>query len=87
MYSVKATERQSGDGTSGRNAISGETAMRAAEMAFGRFTAFPVPRRRATSREGLQHQLADRLERLEHAVPGHGHRLEPGCALDPFARG
>src|SRR5689334_23736422 len=74
------------------HATTGATAMRTAVIALGRFTWTAV---RWASRRGecgrslgerLQHQLADRFQRVEYPVSADGDSLEVCRALDPFAR-
>src|SRR5687767_13178366 len=78
MYSTNPTSRIATEGMNGRISKKGAVAMRAAESEFGRFIA---PR---LSGQCLEHQLADRLESLEHAVALNGDRLEVRRALDPL---
>src|SRR5687768_9410792 len=81
MYSTNPSSRIATDGMNGRTSRNGAVAMRAADSEFGRFIA------RRLSGEGLEHQLADRFQRLEHAVAPDGNRLEVRRALDPLSVG
>src|SRR5215207_1318044 len=61
--------------------------MRAAVIAFGRFTSTSDPvAAGAALGQRLEHQLADRLERVEHPIAADGHCLEVRRPLHPLAR-
>src|SRR5688572_5519363 len=86
MNSTNAANRTHGSATNGSAPMNGAAAIRAAVIEFGRFirprgTGFAL-----RSRERLEHQLAHRLERVEHAISLHRHRLEVWRPLHPLPR-
>src|SRR5881397_3802332 len=66
----------------GSSAMTGVRQMRASVRMFGR-----VQRIGRSLAQRLQHQFANRLERVEHAVPANGHRFDVRGPPDPRAAG
>src|SRR5580765_633321 len=72
--------RAVGEAMNGSAAMKGAARMRPAVMVLGRFTRPPQP-----LGERLKHQLADGLQRIEHAITLHRYRLEVRRLFHPLA--